>query len=113
MKIARLDGCEPFHVPEFGWHCNCDRHQGGLAPHYSEDLNALVELIRRRWPGYTVVLRGEEWSPGMEPFATLICRPWTKQESRDRSGVFDWHDGATDAERLANAVVQALEAERE
>lgn len=112
IEIARLDGCalEMLTIRE-GWtepSCGCPvrRHVLGeerdLLCHYSESIDALMAFIRRRWPNYSVrfaMYHGERWA--------VLCRDAVVGDGEFASS------GADDAERLAHAVKQALEAEDE
>ena len=70
--------------------------QGIRIPHYSSDLNVLMSLIRERWPKARCLL---------DPAGTFL---WPKGYG---ISLFYHGKGATDTERLANAVVAALRAE--
>lgn len=107
VEIAIADGCKPKEVTEGDdtfWRCRCpkaEHWERGNIPHYSTDLNALMALIRRRWPGPKVEL----W----DSLAQIV----RYDDSDQFRGVVRSAEGDTDAERLAHAVKAALEAERE
>jgi len=102
IEIARLDGCKPGR-PDGEWECGCqdsrhDCEETSRLARYSEDLNALMELIERRWPEAAVFLQIHRAEIGV-PLPGRLENRWFIGR------------GDTKEERLAHAVKLALEAE--
>ena len=76
----------------------------GQVPPYSADLNAIVDLIRYRWPDAVAEL---------SPFAAFLWNDWAAANAGSFAGApLGEGSGASDAERLANAVLVALRREQ-
>jgi len=74
------------------------------APPYSEDLGAIMELVRHRWPDAITEL---------SPFAAFLWNDWAAANVGSFAAApLGEGMGATDAERLANAVLSALRREQ-